>query len=71
MLLISGEIDHVVPPAIVEALTKKYQKSGSPAIVEYKTYPGRTHRLVSQSGWEEIADDALAWATSHAATETA
>jgi hypothetical protein len=34
-------------------------------VVEYKTYPGRTHRLVSQDGWEEIADYALEWATTH------
>jgi hypothetical protein len=49
---------------------KKYKKSGSPAIVDYKTYPGRTHRLVSQDGWEEIADYALEWATTHQVRET-
>ena len=62
LLIIAGEIDHVVPPAIGKALQKKYTQSGSPAIVEYKEYAGRTHRLVSQDGWEEIADAALAWA---------
>jgi len=67
LLVITGEIDHVVPPAIGRAIVKKYRSSGSPAIVEYREYPGRTHRLVSQEGWEEIADDALAWATEHAA----
>ncbi len=66
LLVVTGEIDHVVPPAIGEAIVKKYRASGGPAVVEYKTYAGRTHRLVSQDGWEEIADDALAWATSHA-----
>jgi alpha-beta hydrolase superfamily lysophospholipase len=66
LLIITGEIDHVVPPAIGKALLKKYTQSGSPAIVEYKEYAGRTHRLVSQDGWEEIADDALAWAVAHA-----
>ena len=71
LLIITGEIDHVVPPAIGEAIVKKYRKSGSPAIVDYKTYPGRTHRLVSQDGWEEIADYALDWATAHAPAETA
>jgi alpha-beta hydrolase superfamily lysophospholipase len=69
LLVIAGEIDHVVPPAIGKALVKKYLASGSPATVEYKEYAGRTHRLVSQDGWEEIADYALAWATSHAAVE--
>ncbi len=65
LLLIAGEIDHVVPPAIVRAIEKKYRASGSPAIVDYIEYPGRTHRLVSQDGWEQIADHALAWAVQH------
>jgi pimeloyl-ACP methyl ester carboxylesterase len=66
LLLIAGEIDHVVPPAIVRAIEKKYRSSGSPAVVERKEYAGRTHRLVSQDGWEQIADDALGWAVAHA-----
>lgn len=70
LLLIAGEIDHVVPPAIVRAIEKKYRSSGSPAVVERKEYAGRTHRLVSQDGWEQIADDALAWAVAHATSAT-
>jgi non-heme chloroperoxidase len=66
LLLIAGEIDHVVPPAIVNAIHKKYTATGSPAIVEKKQYAGRTHRIVSQQGWQEVADDALDWALSHA-----
>jgi hypothetical protein len=34
--------------------------------VEYREFAGRTHRLVSQDGWEEIADYALDWALGHA-----
>lgn len=64
LLVITGEIDHVVPPAIGKAIVKKYTKAG-PATVEYKEYAGRTHRLVSQDGWEEIARDALDWALAH------
>ncbi|WEK61267.1 MAG: alpha/beta fold hydrolase [Candidatus Microbacterium colombiense] len=66
LLLIAGEIDHVVPPTIVRAIEKKYRSTGSPAVVERKEYAGRTHRLVSQDGWEQIADDALGWAVAHA-----
>ncbi|GAB3596677.1 alpha/beta hydrolase [Microbacterium tumbae] len=65
LLVLTGEIDHVVPPAIGEAIVAKYRGTGSPSIVDYKEYPGRTHRLVSQDGWEEIADDALDWAEGH------
>lgn len=71
LLLIAGEIDHVVPPGIVRAIEKKYRASGSPAIVDYIEYPGRTHRLVSQDGWEQIADHALAWAVQHAEASVA
>ena len=65
LLILTGEIDHVVPPAIGKAIVKKYTSTGSPAIVEYKEFPGRTHRIVSQDGWEEVADYALEWAVSH------
>ncbi len=71
LLVITGEIDHVVPPAIGRAIVKKYRSSGSPAVVEYKQYAGRTHRLVSQDGWEEIADYALTWAVAHATASVA
>ncbi len=66
LLVITGEIDHVVPPAIGKAIVKKYQATGSPSVVEYKEYAGRTHRIVSQDGWEEVAEYALNWAVSHA-----
>ena len=65
LLIITGERDHVVPPAIGEAIVEKYRASGSPAVVDYREFPGRTHRIVSQDGWEEVADYALEWATSH------
>lgn len=71
LLVITGEIDHVVPPAIGRAIVKKYHSTGSPAIVDYKEYAGRTHRLVSQDGWEEIADYALTWAVAHATASVA
>lgn len=70
LLVITGGIDHVVPPAIGRAIVKKYRASGSPAIVDYREFTGRTHRLVSQDGWEEVADYALTWALEHAVSET-
>ncbi|HAN22995.1 MAG: alpha/beta hydrolase [Microbacterium sp.] len=66
LLVITGSRDHVVPPAIGRAIVKKYRSSGSPAVVDYREYEGRTHRIVSQEGWEEVADDSLAWAVTHA-----
>ena len=57
-----------MPPAIGKAIVKKYLSTGSPAIVEYKEFAGRTHRIVSQDGWEEVAEYALTWAVEHAVT---
>ncbi|MFB6610487.1 alpha/beta hydrolase [Agromyces sp. NPDC056379] len=71
LLVITGEIDHVVPPAIGRAIVKKYNATSSPAVVEYREFAGRTHRIVSQDGWEEVAEYALDWATEHAETAAA
>ncbi|MEZ3160429.1 alpha/beta fold hydrolase [Microbacterium sp. BWT-B31] len=64
LLLISGEIDHVAPPAIQRAALKHYAQGT--ALVEQIEFPGRTHRIVSQDGWEEVADYALDWSMAHA-----
>jgi signal transduction histidine kinase len=32
------------------------------AVTEYKEFPGRTHFIIGQSGWEEVADYVLDWA---------
>jgi len=66
LLLISGGIDHVAPAPIQKAALKRYAKGS--ALVERVEFPGRTHRIVSQDGWEEVADYALNWAITHART---
>ncbi|KUJ20555.1 alpha/beta-hydrolase [Mollisia scopiformis] len=58
LLLIAGTNDHVVPRQVVEAERKHYV---GPAVVELKVFEGRTHGIVNQKGWEEVADDALKW----------
>jgi non-heme chloroperoxidase len=68
LLLISGSIDHVAPPAIQKATLKKY--ASGPSLVERVEFPGRTHRIVSQEGWEEVADYALNWALTHASAKS-
>lgn len=69
LLLISGGIDHVAPPAIQKAMLKKY--SAGPSLVERVEFPKRSHRIVSQKGWEKVADYALGWALQHASTRNA
>ena len=31
-------------------------------MTEYKEFPGRTHFIIGQSGWEEVANFTLRWA---------
>jgi pimeloyl-ACP methyl ester carboxylesterase len=57
MLIISGEKDHTVPPAIASASYKKERKNK--AVTEFVTVPGRGHALTIDSGWRDVADTAL------------
>jgi pimeloyl-ACP methyl ester carboxylesterase len=61
LLFIAGDADHVVPASVNRKNAKRY-RSG---VVDLKEFPGRTHYVVGQDGWEEVADYALAWAESH------
>jgi non-heme chloroperoxidase len=59
LLLISGERDHTVPWAIVNASYK--QQRGNQGVTEIEKIPGRGHALIIDSGWREVADKALAF----------
>lgn len=63
LLLITGEDDRTVDPAMVRATYRKYARS--PAVTELKAFAGRPHWIIGAPGWEEVADYALGWATSH------
>ena len=59
LLLIAGGIDHVSPPSLVKANLKRYRNTK--ARTEYQEYPGRSHLILGQDGWEQVADFALNW----------
>ncbi len=67
LLFIAGEKDHISPPSVVHANFHLYRKSKP--VVEYKEFPERTHYILGQKGWEEVADYALDWAVNHSAAE--
>jgi alpha-beta hydrolase superfamily lysophospholipase len=69
LLLIAGGSDHVVPASIDKATSERFQRKSS-ALTDYKEFPDRSHFTVGQTGWEEVADYALAWAIEHARTST-
>ncbi len=60
LLLIAGGSDHLVPPVLNQINFKKYGKSR--AVTAYKEFPDRSHLIVAQEGWEEVAEYALDWA---------
>ena len=59
LLMIAGSQDHVVPPTVVKANVRAYRHST--ATTEYKEFADRTHFIIGQSGWEEVANYALDW----------
>jgi len=59
LLIISGELDHTVPPAIANAEFKRQQRNEG--VTEIDEIKGRGHALVIDSGWREVADKALAF----------
>lgn len=60
LLLIAGENDHTVPPAVVEA-EYRLQKENA-AATEYRLVPRRGHALVIDDCWDEVAGLALSFA---------
>jgi pimeloyl-ACP methyl ester carboxylesterase len=67
LLMIAGGEDHISPVSVVKANFELYRKSA--AVTEFREFPGRSHFILGQEGWEEVADYALSWAASHARAE--
>ena len=63
LLIVSGEKDHTVPPAIASAAYKLEQKN--PGVTEYREIPDRGHSLTIDHGWREVADVALTFIKQH------
>jgi pimeloyl-ACP methyl ester carboxylesterase len=60
LLVIAGTSDHVSPPSINRTIARLQHRSKS--ITAYKEFAGRSHFILGQPGWEEVADFALDWA---------
>jgi pimeloyl-ACP methyl ester carboxylesterase len=57
LLILDGELDHVVPWSIANASFKKQKRNAS--VTEIVKVPGRGHALTIDSGWQGVADLAL------------
>jgi pimeloyl-ACP methyl ester carboxylesterase len=65
LLLVAGGEDHIVPASVDRATLRKYRHST--ARTDFVEFPGRSHLIVAQTGWEEVAEHALSWAQKHVA----
>jgi non-heme chloroperoxidase len=61
LLIVSGEEDHTVPPAIAEAAYKLEQRNEG--LTEFRAVPERGHSLTIDHGWREVAEIALSFVT--------
>src|SRR5437764_4488288 len=59
LLILVGDKDHTVPPAIAKAAYK--QQRDNVGVTEYAEIEGRGHALVIDGGWRDVADRALAF----------
>jgi pimeloyl-ACP methyl ester carboxylesterase len=60
LLFIAGAADRLIPAGLVKKVAAKYQ-SKSPSLTDYKEFPGRTHFICGQDGWQEVAGYVLEW----------
>lgn len=60
LLLIAATEDRTVPASMVSATFQRQRRS--PARADYREFAGRSHWLVREPGWEEVAGCAIEWA---------
>jgi len=68
LLLVAGGQDRVVPSSLVKANFELYRESK--AETDYKEFPDRTHFILGQEGWRNVADYVLGWALCRANPES-
>jgi len=59
LLLIAGTADHIVPASVVRRTYRRYRSAA--AITDLREFPGRTHWIIAEPGWEEVARATAEW----------
>jgi pimeloyl-ACP methyl ester carboxylesterase len=59
LLLIAGTNDHIIPASLNQANYRRYSHPSS--VTDFKEFAGRTHYLIGQEGWQEIASYIIDW----------
>lgn len=60
LLITSGDRDRLVTPYLSRAAWRL--QSRSPVRTDFHRFPGRSHLLLAEAGWEEVADVCIGWA---------
>jgi pimeloyl-ACP methyl ester carboxylesterase len=60
LLIIAGENDHIVPAAMVKKNFELYDQ-GSGATTQFVEFPKRTHWIIAEKGYQEVADYIIDW----------
>jgi pimeloyl-ACP methyl ester carboxylesterase len=56
VLVIAGTLDRITPHSVVQKVAEKYR-----TVSTYKLFDNHSHWVVSEPGWEEIADYVNSW----------
>ncbi|WP_281232791.1 alpha/beta hydrolase [Flavobacterium gelatinilyticum] len=59
ILFIGGGSDHIFPPSLTETIARKYRDTAGRT--DLKIFPGKSHFICGEPGWETIADYILDW----------
>jgi len=60
LLITAGDQDRLITPYMSKAAYGIQKRSA--ARTDYRLFPGRSHLLIAEPGWEEVCDYALEWA---------
>jgi pimeloyl-ACP methyl ester carboxylesterase len=60
LLFIAGERDRRVQASVVAANVRLQRRSV--AVTDIRAFPGRSHWLIAEPGWEDVADACIDWA---------
>jgi pimeloyl-ACP methyl ester carboxylesterase len=64
LLITAGERDRTAPAVMNRANHRAYSRA--PVRVDFREFPKRSHWIIGEPGWEEVAEYSLSWARSHA-----
>ena len=68
LLITAGDMDRLVTPYLSRAAFRIQRRS--PAPTDFIDFPGRSHLLIAEPGWEEVAQACIAWDAPHRALQS-